>query len=212
MTSTAQTPTSWVKVEADLERQLDISVATLRVVPSVEQALEKYRFSFALPQTLSTSKSTTLSPQEQQLYTLQRKNTLSALKECAQLTRELSHCKSTIKEINKLARTCLISNEKRYCQEMVSKLREHISKLVGGINELASKNPEAFNVVHSRPFRAYARQLAHGKIAITPFVADKIDEIRSTLENTRMAVLHGPTGSGKSEVAELVALRAMIPS
>jgi MoxR-like ATPase len=135
----------------------------------------------------------------------QRKNTLSALRACAQLTGEIADYKCAIPKILTAAKNASNAQEKLGCHHALSVVRDNLKALREKFAEVAYQNPEAFYVVHSRAFRRYSRQLNSGRIAVTPFVADKIDEVLAILHTTRMAILHGPTGSGKSEVAEIVA-------
>jgi MoxR-like ATPase len=199
------TTVQWPAIEAKLSDRRDQQLSALKQVPHVDAILERIsvpRESILPPAALSES-SASLSPQEQQLYQMQRHNAFQAFKECSILTRGISECRKAITQLKLEARNAPSPNEELYCQKAIDVVRERMQELLEGFSKIAAQNPEAFNVVHSRPLRRYARQLNRGKIAILPYVEGKIGETIEALQSTRVVVLHGPTGSGKTEVAQV---------
>jgi MoxR-like ATPase len=200
---------SWSETEGMLSRRLDQQLSALKPVSRVDELLKRAGVSLgrALPPIGLSASGAPLTEREQALYQLQRENTLKALKGCANLNREIASCRQLIKDLKQEARKCLSPNEKLYCQKAIDATREQLHGLLKGFSEIASENPEAFNVVHSRPLRKYARQLDKGRIAELPFVEDVINQSLEALESSMVVVLHGPTGSGKSEVAQIIGRR-----
>lgn len=187
----------------------DQSLSTLRLAPAVDRVLSRLGApAQGLTAALAPAPAATpLTSQERALARLQRENTLAALQLAARLTGEIADYKRAIPEILSMAKSAANANEELGCHHALLVVRDALKGLRARFAEIAQENPESFYVVHSRAFRRYSRQLNSGRIAITPFVAEKIDELMGIVRTTRMAILHGPTGSGKSEVAELVAQR-----
>lgn len=200
---------SWLAVEAALRDKRDLQLSRLKAIPEVNQVLERMKLQFQslVPARESSTTGEPLTKQEQQLYQMQRDNTLDALRICASLTREIVECKRAIQEIHGSSKRASSSNEKLYCDKALAVVREKLQGLRSSFEEVSERSPEAYYVVHSRAFRRYSRQLLTGRIAITPFVEGKMEELIGILRGTGMAMLHGPTGSGKSEVAEMVGWR-----
>ena len=72
-------------------------------------------------------------------------------------------------------------------------------------NEALQSSPEAFMAAHSADLNAYRRQYERGRIVQTLYVKDKINEMVPHLRNTRLCFISGETGTGKTEVARIVA-------
>lgn len=71
--------------------------------------------------------------------------------------------------------------------------------------KVLQSSPEAFMAAHSADLNAYRRQYKRGRIIQTLYVKDKIDEMVPHLRNTRLCFISGETGTGKTEVARIVA-------
>lgn len=205
---TNQSP-KWGPIEDSVASRQDQQLSVRRLPPSVESVLDQLRLPSTMlsptPEGMDTP--TSMTRQEKTFADFQKSNALSALRECARLTGDIAEHKRAIPKILAAATHALTAQEQLGCHHAVTMVRDNLAALRERFAAIASRTPEAFYVVHSRAFRRYSRQLNSGRIAITPFVAEKIDEIMAILQTTRMAILHGPTGSGKSEVAEIVAQR-----
>jgi MoxR-like ATPase len=62
---------------------------------------------------------------------------------------------------------------------------------------------DAFMAYHGHAFNRYAEELRTGKLVQTPYVTDKLNQLLTTLRRNYYSLLHGDTGSGKTEVAKL---------
>ena len=87
-----------------------------------------------------------------------------------------------------------------------SKLLEIIEDRDKRIAEIRQESPEIFVGIALLQLREYVRQLNRGReIIMTPWVERKIYEIIDYLLDGRAVFLYGETGSGKTEVAKLIA-------
>lgn len=66
-------------------------------------------------------------------------------------------------------------------------------------------SPEAFLAAHSADLNSYKRQYQRGRIIQVPYVKEKKAEIADHLRKARMVFVSGETGTGKTEVARIVA-------
>lgn len=70
-----------------------------------------------------------------------------------------------------------------------------------------SGSPEAFIAAHSAELRAYRRQYEGGRIIETPYVREKLSELREKLQARDNIFVSGETGIGKTEVSRIAARR-----
>ena len=114
-----------------------------------------------------------ITKEEKALQKLQQSDTREALRSCSRLVREISGKKTLIKDL--LAGKHEIG--KKALSKVLTTLREQIKDLNKGFSEIAEGSPEAFLAVHSREMRAWRRQLESGRLVVTPYVQEKLDEV-----------------------------------
>lgn len=146
-----------------------------------------------------------LTDEGRQLLTLQRNDMAAALGTCAKASLEISGHKATIQ---KLLTGGYPTVPEKARLVLVDAAREKITAARETVAQAAEKSPEAFLAVHSRELRMWRRQLETGRLVITPFVREQIDEVSKHLMNGRVVFLHGETGTGKTELARLAAVEA----
>lgn len=86
----------------------------------------------------------------------------------------------------------------RICEDSVQELKKEIK-------ELPNRNPDGFYHLHGRTVEAYAQQISSDRIVRTPYVAQQIEGILKNLAHNQITLVHGDTGSGKTEIAKLAA-------
>jgi MoxR-like ATPase len=203
MIAAEENQTPWSEVERVLSEKRDELLSQPRVDARVELAIG----GLALPSGRENPRlvgALELSAQEQSLAHQQAINTREALRDCARLTGEVVESKAALRRLAGLLGEAKESNQHLAYVNSIQAVRDHLEHLSNQFGNIASRNPEAFYVVNSREFRRHQRQLASGRIAITEYVAEQIEDGVSALDSSRMLLLHGPTGSGKSEVALII--------
>jgi MoxR-like ATPase len=68
---------------------------------------------------------------------------------------------------------------------------------------ILTRDPDAFLAYHGQSFNRYGEQLRAGKLVQTPYVDEKLQELLTALRRNYYTLLHGDTGSGKTELAKL---------
>jgi MoxR-like ATPase len=71
------------------------------------------------------------------------------------------------------------------------------------LETLVQSDPDAFFAKHARTLRGYYHDLENGKLVCTPYVEEKLNLTLSFLQRSYYILLHGDTGSGKTELAKL---------
>lgn len=88
---------------------------------------------------------------------------------------------------------------------LLGQLDEARQDIAREYSKALQSSPEAFMAAHSADLNAYRRQYERGRIVQTLYVKDKINEMVPHLRNTRLCFISGETGTGKTEVARIVA-------
>ncbi|NDF15926.1 hypothetical protein EB061_11500, partial [bacterium] len=88
---------------------------------------------------------------------------------------------------------------------MLKTIRERLDGAGKDYAEALQRSPEGFMAAHVADLRAYRRQYTRGRIVETPYVREKKGEILQALGSARMCFISGETGTGKTEVARIVA-------
>lgn len=88
--------------------------------------------------------------------------------------------------------------------EFANFLEEKNDETDNSIEKRAHESPEGFLAFHLLRLREYKRSLEKEELVRTPWVEDRIKEIRESLRMGRPVFLYGETGSGKTEVAKLI--------
>ena len=95
-----------------------------------------------------------------------------------------------------------------YVESTLARMRnKRIASLKARLDNLAQRDPDAFYAIHGEELKSYIAQLREGRIVETPYVAANIKRIMGHLRNGEVTMLHGETGSGKTEVAKIAAMR-----
>jgi MoxR-like ATPase len=92
----------------------------------------------------------------------------------------------------------------------VHRLQEYINKAQEKLEEISRKNPEAFKAHWLYNLREYKKQYKESGVIETPSIQKQTEnlmhDVRKQMEGTnRVATMLGPTGSGKTVMAERVA-------
>lgn len=144
------------------------------------------------------------SPTEESLELLQRKDTTDALGSLAEKNRLTSRMRDILHKVLRGEDGFDSLGAKARC-DAVSMLHGKIREQHEELESLAKQSPEHFFVIKGAEARKWMRQLQSGRIAQTPYVQEKINEVCSALASGKIAFLHGETGAGKTEVARLAA-------
>lgn len=72
---------------------------------------------------------------------------------------------------------------------------------------LLRSDADVFYSYHAQEIGRYLAQLDQGKLVETPYVREKLDQVMTCLQRSYYVLLHGDTGSGKTELAKLAARR-----
>ncbi|MFW5853545.1 MAG: AAA family ATPase [Patescibacteria group bacterium] len=94
--------------------------------------------------------------------------------------------------------------------ERISLVSKKITRVNEVLKKISRESPEAFKAFHLLRLRDYKRQFEESGMIETPWIEDHYSEltshVRKTMEgNNRVCTLLGPTGSGKTVMAERVA-------
>lgn len=90
-------------------------------------------------------------------------------------------------------------------QAMIAHAIEEKEKVREEISELPNQSPEAFMGISIKELREYKKQLDSGALVETPWVKKTKEEITENLKSHRNVFLFGETGTGKTEVARVIA-------
>lgn len=86
--------------------------------------------------------------------------------------------------------------------------QQQLEELTESVEDYWVSNPEGYYYDRMVTLRRYAREMARGELVVTPYVAGKIREVVEVVrEQQRPVLIHGDLGSGKTELAKLVAKR-----
>lgn len=101
----------------------------------------------------------------------------------------------------------LVAQDRRpYTRSEIARRDELLRQRQATIHEkdaILARDPDAFAAYHGQDFNRYAEQLRTGKLVQTPYVTEKLHELLTSLRRNYYSLLHGDTGSGKTELAKL---------
>ena len=140
----------WKAVEGSLGKlqKAELDAALSRVPDNVMTLLSEHGIVAPAPK-----ESAPLTAEEVALQKLQLKDTAEALQSCATLVRQISTKEELIQDLlhGKIGEGL----QEKARAIIVGALREQITNLRDGFEEIAKQNPEAFLAVHSREIRAW---------------------------------------------------------
>lgn len=91
---------------------------------------------------------------------------------------------------------------------LAQKLRAEIAGATSTEQLLYDDNPDAFFALHLQDLLAEARELRNGgRLVETTYVKEKAAQLQEYLQQGRVVILHGETGTGKTELAKLIGRR-----
>ncbi len=131
----------------------------------------------------------------------------------AVLLERVSEIEAELSEVRKdfavLAVRCV--EDKRAFTRTEMKIRESLLKqeeeLTRRKSSIIKHSTDAFYAYHTRELEKYLLQLDHGKLVETPYVQEKLEQVMTFLRRHYYVLLHGDTGSGKTELAKLAGRR-----
>lgn len=148
----------------------------------------------------SSQPAVVLAPEAQALGDLQQKDAMAGLQARAHHSRLVSELKTLRGKI--VADPNVADGTKA---EMLAAIKTRLKAAGEEHHEALKKSPEAFMAAHVADLRSYRRQYSRGRIIQTPYVQEKKAEILQGLQGSRMCFISGETGTGKTEVARIVA-------
>lgn len=118
-----------------------------------------------------------------------------------------AHCSVMVTELQALERKVLRDESIAPITKdlMLGQIREKIVAERAEYGKQLQGSPEAFMAAHVADLRKHHRQYERGRIVQTEYVQEKKEEIRTALGGSRMCFISGETGTGKTEVARIVA-------
>lgn len=188
------------------EQELDTHSAEAARDRVYKPAPSSYEESFArlgmtMPKLSSSSQPLcSLTPEAGALRDLQKKDAIAGLEARA-------HHSILVSELKRLRRTIVADPEvaEGTKAEMLGAIKNRLESVGKEYRDAVQKSPEGFMAAHVADLRAYRRQYARGRIIQTPYVEEKKAEILQGLQGSRMCFISGETGTGKTEVARIVA-------
>lgn len=94
--------------------------------------------------------------------------------------------------------------------EFTDSIRDEIDDIRRQREELATKTPESFTLVHGLELREHIKQVQAGEMVTTPYVEERLSRVEKNISEGRPSFLHGHLGSGKTELAINAARNAAI--
>lgn len=188
------------------EQELDTHSAAATQDRVYKPAPSSYHESFAkfgmnLPKLSSSSQPPgPLSPEGEALRDLQKKDAFGGLQARARHSRLVSELKDLRRKV--VADPKVAEGTKA---DMLSAIKNRLESAGKEHRDALQSSPEGFMAAHVADLRTYRRQYDRGRIIQTPYVEEKKAEILQGLQGSRMCFISGETGTGKTEVARIVA-------
>lgn len=89
--------------------------------------------------------------------------------------------------------------------DALNEIREELSELNKKKEELLESSPEAYFGLHLNELKEYKNDLEKGRIAETPYVKEKAEDIVAHIKANKPVMIYGHLGSGKTELAMHIA-------
>lgn len=194
--------TDWKAREQELDTHSAAATRDRVYKPAPSSYDEPFaKFGMAMPKLSSLSQPLgPLTPEAEALRDLQQKDAFGGLQARARHSRLVSKLKTLRREI--VADPKVAEGTKA---EMLGAIKNRLESASKEYRDALQKSPEVFMAAHAADLRAYRRQYVLGRIIRTPYVEGKKAEILQGLQGSRMCFISGETGTGKTEVARIVA-------
>jgi len=147
-----------------------------------------------------SAKTHDLSPESRSLRSIQERDGVNGLKARAQHSVMLTELRALERQVQRDKNIPPITKD-----QMLAQIGEKLSEAHGEYEAALQSSPESFMAARVADLRRYHRQYTRGRIVQTPYVEEKKAEILNALEGSRMCFISGETGTGKTEVARIVA-------
>ncbi len=194
--------TDWKAREQELDTHSAAATRDRVYKPAPSSYDEPFaKFGVSMPRLSSLSQPLgPLTPEAEALRDLQQKDAFGGLQARARHSRLVSKLKTLRREI--VADPKVAEGTKA---EMLGAIKNRLESASKEYRDALQKSPEVFMAAHAADLRAYRRQYVLGRIIRTPYVEGKKAEILQGLQGSRMCFISGETGTGKTEVARIVA-------
>jgi MoxR-like ATPase len=191
----------WKAVEKEVADASSAATKDRLNKPASDYSAEFAKLGMSMPAVgVSATSAKDLSAEAQALRVMQREDGLQGLKARASHSRvvsELTGLRSKVLRDEKLAPGTR--------DGMLKTIRERLDGAGKEYAEALQRSPEGFMAANVSDLRAYRRQYTRGRIVETQYVGEKKGEILQALGSARMCFISGETGTGKTEVARIVA-------
>lgn len=94
--------------------------------------------------------------------------------------------------------------------EITDRIRDSIDAISNQREDLSTRSPEGYLVVHGFDLREHIKQIHDGEIVTTPYVQKNLDRLEKNMVDGRPSFIHGHLGSGKTELAITAATHVAI--
>jgi MoxR-like ATPase len=196
--------TDWKAEEQRISEASDVATkARLNAaVPTTSKYADDFAsFGITLPKAeMAGPKEADLSPEGRKLRAIQVQDSRSGLEARARLS--INVTKLGALETRVLQDKTIAPATK---DGMLIEIRNRTSEVRKDYEGELQKSPEAFMAAHVADLRKYHRQYERGRIVQTEYVQEKKGEMLEALTAARMCFISGETGTGKTEVARIVA-------
>ncbi len=189
----------WAQVEDNLNKKSDEASQARREVPPKELSNVLSELNISVRE---TTPKTTLTAAEERFLAFRHSELNKAIEAFAGIAKELAKLRGVVRAIS--TNQSMTEDGRSLAVNSINKRRE---ELLSRMEEAAQSSPEGALLFYTREIRKFVRQLRRGRIVETEFVRQKLEEIVNSLTKGQVVLIHGETGTGKTEVAKIAAKR-----
>lgn len=186
----------------EAQKEFDKSRVSSQFVTENKETLDLLaELGVRLPKLTSEMKIPEMTPQQEKMARFLWEKVKGVLEQAAGVVVNTLKIETGLAELLKNANNC----DEKF--EVLKAGRNRIKELKLELDTAGEAGPEEFMALKGREFRKLVRNLSLGRLAQTEYVSDKLDEIVDRLKSGNVVLIHGETGTGKTEIAKLAALK-----
>jgi len=166
-----------------------------------------------LAEGIKSSPETKYSGDEQVLTAVKKmiaESFVESARECNEIKKEITRSrlayKASVEDAAEISGEKSVFTRNQYTDETLKRYQDSLDKLT----KLARKNPESWVAVNGYDLRDRIKEVHSGGIIMTPSVRKNFDRIAANMESGTPTFVHGPLGSGKTELAIQAAKKTAI--